>query len=189
MLSQEKFIEDIQFRNAHIGRVNVLNKVKVLSLLPDDEYMAVRQTAEYYDVEIGSIRKIVQRHKDELLADGLKILSGKEFASYKSTLGHDVPELYRTPSSTLLNRRCILRIGMLLRDSEIAKQVRTYLLNVEVQTTQQQKSKAAENSSTFEQRKERCPRGITTIQKHHSKRSEYKGKRRIKINFQNGYQR
>lgn len=34
----------------------------------------------------------------------------------------------------LFTRRAILRVGMLLRDSEVAKEVRTYLLNVEHDT-------------------------------------------------------
>lgn len=39
----------------------------------------------------------------------------------------------------LLPRRAVLRIGMLLRDSEVAAKVRTYLLNVEENTKQEDK--------------------------------------------------
>jgi len=38
---------------------------------------------------------------------------------------------FNNKSNTLLPRRAILRIGMLLRDSEVAKEVRSQLLNIE----------------------------------------------------------
>jgi hypothetical protein len=42
-------------------------------------------------------------------------------------------------SNNLFPRRAILRVGMLLRDSVVAKEIRTQLLNIEERTTSEQK--------------------------------------------------
>jgi hypothetical protein len=62
----------------------------------------------------------------------LKILRGKDLELFKATLIHDVLALkYRKLNSiTVIPHKALLRIGMLLRDSEVAKALRSYLLNV-----------------------------------------------------------
>lgn len=70
---------------------------------------------------------MLNRHKKEFEDDGVHTLSSKDdaFRMMRKAL----------PSKQfvvkLLTRRAGLRIGMLLRDSEVAAKVRTYLLNVE----------------------------------------------------------
>ena len=44
---------------------------------------------------------------------------------------HDAPDIESAPSLQLLNRRGLLRLGMLLTESEVAKSIRNYLLNIE----------------------------------------------------------
>ncbi|WP_052292924.1 phage antirepressor KilAC domain-containing protein [Desulfofarcimen acetoxidans] len=56
-----------------------------------------------------------------------------------------VPDLKYAPSLTIIPRRAILRIGMLLRDSEVAKTVRSYLLNVEERASATQRQQAMED--------------------------------------------
>ncbi|MCI1763626.1 hypothetical protein [Heyndrickxia oleronia] len=147
VLNQEAFVDDKALREKHIERTDVLNKVKVLSILPDDKHMTTDMVAEYYQVDIEVIRKIIQRHRDELDSDGLNILRGEKLKEYKKRIaGHNV-HLSAKSNLTIINRRCCLRIGMLLRDSPVAKQVRTYLLNIEESATQQQRSQATRGSS------------------------------------------
>lgn len=147
MLSQENFVENLQLRNAYIDRIEILDKVKILTMLPDDEHLTTSMVSEYYLVEEVTIRQVIVRNNDELVHDGLKVVKGTELKHIKSTLLQNVTELKKIPSLTLLNRRCVLRVGMLLRKSEIAKQVRTYLLNIEQHSTQEQRSKAVTGSS------------------------------------------
>ncbi|MCP1185057.1 hypothetical protein [Paenibacillus sp. 1781tsa1] len=135
----EKFVDDQTLRNEYIEKTEILNKVKALSLLPDGENMTIRQAAEYYEVSIETIRKTIQRNRQELSEDGIKTLYSKDLKEYKLTLGHSVPELDRVPTAMILNRRCLLRLGMLLRDSEVAQTVREYLLKVEDTLTDSQK--------------------------------------------------
>lgn len=147
-MNAERLVEDKSLREKYVGRVDVLDKVKVLSLLPDGEHLTTKQVAEYYEVDKITIDLMLKRHKDEFESDGIKLIKGNELKQYKSTHLQDVSELKRVPALTLFTRRAILRTGMLLRDSEVAKQVRTYLLNVEENAPKEIKHKSFDNSRT-----------------------------------------
>jgi hypothetical protein len=70
-------------------------------------------------------------HRDELEANGYRVLAGEQLDSFKEfgSVGK------RAASMAVFPKRAVLNVGMLLRDSEVAKQVRGYLLNVEESAT------------------------------------------------------
>ncbi|MBU7316097.1 hypothetical protein [Paenibacillus oleatilyticus] len=150
---QERFIGEKDFRNQYIEKTEVLSKVKTLTLLPNNEHMTIKMVADFYEVDEVTIRQIRVRHKDELEYDGLKTVKGEELKQLKKGLLHDVTNLFAS-SVVLVPRRAVLRFGMLLRDSEIAKQVRTYLLNAEEITTREQRSIASKFTGTWEHEEE-----------------------------------
>lgn len=113
-------------RDELADRVDVLDKVGVLRTLPDDLHVTTDMVAEFYQVPMGTVRQVVNRNREELDADGLKVIGREEFEeSYTLSLTSSAS------SFTLYPRRAVLRIGMLLRDSPVARKVRDYLLNVE----------------------------------------------------------
>ena len=135
-MNQTILLESKTARNGAIQEVtnermdDVFHKVKGLVLLPDDMHVTVEMVANYYEVDKELIKYHIKENSDELISDGLKVLKGSELKDFKAQVV-ELPDLKFAPSLTIIPRRAILRIGMLLRDSEIAKQVRTYLLNVE----------------------------------------------------------
>lgn len=142
-------INNEELRNQCIDHYEVLEKVKQLLLIPGTEFATTKQVAEFYEVNEDVIQKVIQRNQDELLTDGLSKLSGR---GTKEKLGMDNMSTQNlrggfiingitlnNRSNTLFPRRAILRIGMLLRDSEIAKEVRTQLLNIEEKTSDETK--------------------------------------------------
>ncbi|MCS1350345.1 phage antirepressor KilAC domain-containing protein [Mechercharimyces sp. CAU 1602] len=130
MISSAALMESRSLREAHIDRVEVLDKVKKLALLPNDVHTTVGLVANYYEVSKKTIEKIIERHRLEVESDGLKVLRGKELTDMKSVglIGK------RTASFVVVPRRAVLRIGMTLEKSEVAKAVRDYLLDAEEQT-------------------------------------------------------
>lgn len=137
-------------RDQFVEKVEVLDKVKELVFLPDGENMTLRQVADYYEVDIEVVRKVVQRHKDELTSDGMQILKGSQLNRYKASLQVVVPELKKVPSTQLLPRRAILRLGMVLRNSVVAEKVRTYLLNMEERASDEERKLVFEGKWTDE---------------------------------------
>lgn len=140
-MNEENLLENKELREKYVSRIEVLEKVKELLLIPSFDFMTIQQVADYYEVDIEAVKKVFQRNKEELIEDGLIYKSGKEV---KDILVGDKMSLtnsrgyfecngvrFAYKNNTLFPRRAILRVGMLLRDSEVAKEVRTQLLNIE----------------------------------------------------------
>ncbi|UAL53503.1 hypothetical protein [Metabacillus dongyingensis] len=117
-------------------------------LLPALEMATVKQVAEFYGVSRAVISMLITNNKEELLSDGYHTLRGKELV-YKFNLHTSSGNGYMTldngmqiayAPNGIFPKRAILRVGMLLRDSEVAKEVRTQLLNIEEKASEIEKS-------------------------------------------------
>lgn len=121
-------------RDALATRTDVLDEIGALRTLPDDMHVTTEMVAEFYDTTTEVVRQVVVRNREELDTDGYVVLRRSE-VSDKLSLTPDQLGMPRTsPTISLFPRRAVLRIGMLLRDSKVARQVRTYLLDGEVAT-------------------------------------------------------
>jgi len=113
-----------------VQRTYVLDKVKALATLPGHGEATTAQVAEFYEVAPNDLTKVVTRHKDELVSNGYRVVQGSDLRELKTERRVAV-HLKQARSVALWDRRAVLLLGMLLRDSEVAKEVRRYLLNVE----------------------------------------------------------
>lgn len=117
-------------RDQLADRTDVLDKVGVLRMLPDGMNVTTDMVAEFFEAPIETIKTIVKRNRDELNDDGLTVVDRDDFAlRFNLNPG-------RVSAFMLYPRRAVLRIGMLLRDSAVARNVRDYLLNAEARERQ-----------------------------------------------------
>ncbi|MER6995397.1 restriction endonuclease [Streptomyces sp. NPDC000410] len=133
VINEAVLLESRSLREGVVERTEVLDKVKALSLLPDGMHVTTAMVAAYFDVAVEAIRQIKSRHREELAANGMRTLQGSDLRDFKRDILSRYPGSYPQPRSslTLYSRRAVLNIAMLLRDSEVARQVRTYLLDME----------------------------------------------------------
>ena len=123
---------------------DILDKIKAIPYLNDDMVLTVEQIANYYEVTKKAIETVIQRHRDELEEDGITTLKGEELKGLKQNIcllhgeGNKIIS-NKTHSLTIVTKRAMLRIGMLLTTSPIAKKVRNYLLDCEKETSQENK--------------------------------------------------
>ncbi|WP_328888061.1 restriction endonuclease [Streptomyces sp. NBC_00316] len=127
MINDAVLLESRSLRASIVEQTEALDRVKVLSLLPDGIHVTTAMVAAYFQVGIKAIRSLVLDHRDELEASGYRVLTGTELSSFKELSGIQS----RTRTLALFSRRAVLNVAMLLRDSEVARQVRTYLLDRE----------------------------------------------------------
>lgn len=127
-IKSDALLESKTLRESVINRTEVLDRVKKLTMLPDDLHVTIEMAANYYEVGSDAIESVIRRHRDELESDGLKVLRGREARIFFASVNMTEPKITVV---TIIPRRALLRIGMLLRDSVVARQVREYLLNVE----------------------------------------------------------
>lgn len=118
-------------RDQLAGRTDVLDRVGVLRTLPDGMHVTTPMVAEFYGVDVDTIRKTVIRNRDEFDADGYTVMKPSEVSDKMSLTPSELGFPNGTSQVALFPRRAVLRVGMLLRDSETAREVRTYLLDAE----------------------------------------------------------
>ncbi|MFF4040848.1 restriction endonuclease [Streptomyces sp. NPDC001816] len=127
MINESALLESKSLRDSVLDRTDVLDRVKALSLLPDGMHVTTAMVAAYFGVTVEAIRALVHDHRAELEASGYRVLTGTELSDFKQL--SRIPS--RTGSLALFSRRAVLNVAMLLRDSEVARQVRVYLLDME----------------------------------------------------------
>jgi hypothetical protein len=132
-------IESPALRAQYVDRIDVLDKVKALSLLPDGVHVTTELVADYYEVDVETIKSAVRRNRKELEGNGLKRLEGEDLREFERV--NLTPSPNRR-SLNIFNRRAILNIGQMLTGSVVAKDVRAYLLNVEEVASIEQRSQA-----------------------------------------------
>ena len=154
-ISEETMISNKELQEQYISRVDVLDKVKDLFLIPAMECMTPKQVADYYEVPVDTIRTTYKMNREELVSDGavthsigdIKSLIGCESTYQNITncrggieikIDENTKVFIPNAGIILYPKRAILRVGMLLRDSVIAKEVRTQLLNI-VEVAQSEK--------------------------------------------------
>lgn len=129
VLVESKSAREGQIANfSHERSQDVLSRVKGLyfALWHGTGIASTEQVAEFYGVSTDVVRDNVRRFKDEFESDGLKVAKGKVLKDVREIISL-TPD---TPQANLWTPRATLRLGMLLRDSEVAKQVRNTLLDM-----------------------------------------------------------
>ncbi|PEA26573.1 hypothetical protein CN923_18690 [Bacillus cereus] len=131
-------------RDALAERIEVLEKVKTLVLLPNIEMVTARQIAEFYEVPLKTVQKTYSRYRKEIQSDGYMSTTGKNLVVdnmsttyyneqsgyYDVSLADGATTKLSMSNIGLYSIRAVLRFGMLLRDSKVAVEVRTQLLNI-----------------------------------------------------------
>ncbi|MEU6080367.1 hypothetical protein [Streptomyces sp. NPDC047108] len=134
MPPESALLESRALRDSLTERTGVLEKVKAPAMLPDGLHVTTRMVAAYFEVSEDVIRQLVARHRPELTVNGLITLHGSDLHRFKRDIMSRYPRAsYPQARSnlTLFTRRAVLNVAMLLRDSEVARRVRTYLLDTE----------------------------------------------------------
>lgn len=128
LIKEEGLLEDKEMRQGLMNRLEVLEKVKELVTLDNTELMTTNLVANYYEVTEDVIRDNIRRHKEELESNGVKVM---KYRDIKDMVNSEMFSLYKISKrgATVFSTRAILNMGMLLRDSVVAREVRNQLLN------------------------------------------------------------
>lgn len=144
---------DRTLRDKCVNHYEVLEKVKQLLLLPGTDMMSIDQVADYYEVTPEYIKILYSNNKGEIDLDGVEMLPRSYYDGSKlnitSVVKKQTSVTYTFEDGQIItinnrglkafSRRAVLRIGMLLQQSDVAKEVRTQLLNIEEKTSSETK--------------------------------------------------
>ena len=128
-----------------IERQNVLNNrfaieaiqkaLNVEAMFFDGQYCFTKQmVADFYEVEERTIERYLESHEVELRHNGYFLCRGKHLKELKLQFAPVINVGSKTTIIGLFNFRAFLNIGMLLSESEKAKQVRNLILDIVITT-------------------------------------------------------
>lgn len=130
---------------SNIDRQNILNnrfavekvqsQIGVTGMLFDGEYLFTKQmVADFYEVDTSTIDRYLSSYGEELKHNGYVLCKGKSLKEFKLQFAHLINEASKTTQLGLFNFRAFLNIGMLLTESDKAKQVRSIMLDLVIST-------------------------------------------------------
>lgn len=130
---------------SNIERQNVLNnryavdeiqkQLDISGMLFDGEYKFTKKmVADYYDVDTSTIDRYLASNGDELKHNGYVLCKGKALKEFKLQFAHLINEASKITQLGLFNFRSFLNVGMLLTESEKAKQLRSIILDLVIST-------------------------------------------------------
>lgn len=128
-----------------IERQNVLNNrfaidaiqkaLHVEAMFFDGQYCLTKQmVADFYEVDERTIERYLESHETELKHNGYFLCKGKLLKNLKIQFAPVINVATKTTVIGLFNFRAFLNIGMLLSESEKAKQVRSLILDIVIAT-------------------------------------------------------
>ena len=135
--------------NSGIARQNILNNpyalqeiqtaVGLRGVLFENEFrFTKKQLAEFFEVSERTINKCLAKNEAELAKNGYGIAEGKRLKDFKLVIKQQFdPELdfmIKTTRLGLFNFRALLNVGMLLTDSLKARELRSTILDIVIDT-------------------------------------------------------
>lgn len=139
-----KYVESQSVRNDTLDNISYdfLDKIKIIPYLTNDMVISTNQIANFYECGLEAVKTIIKRNREEFENDGMIVLKGQDLKDFKEKIGEvqNEPTLNYASSLTILPKRSLLRIGMILTNNAIATKIRNYLLNIEEKTDVDRKS-------------------------------------------------
>ncbi len=146
-----------------IDRENILNNPMAISAIRDKldiggaifegQYLlTTKQIADFFDVDERTVKRFVENHRSELLGNGYSVLSGDKLKDFRNHVRDtNVPHVNPSRELGVFNFRAFLNFGMLLTTSDKARELRSLILNIVVETVSK---KAGGNTKYINQRDE-----------------------------------
>jgi len=135
--------------NTAVTRQNILNNqfaiaeiqkaVGIKGVLFENEYKFLkRQIADFFEVTERTIEHYLKKNEKELSKNGYEVLIGKRLVDFKLVASrffdHETDFVIKTVRLGIFNFRTFLNIAMLLSDSDKARELRSLILDITIDT-------------------------------------------------------
>jgi hypothetical protein len=128
---------------SNIERQNVLNNrfavdalqkdLNLTGMLFEGEYRFTKKmVADFYEVDLSTIDRYLTQYADELKHNGYFLCKGKQLKEWKLQFAHLINEASKTTQLGLFNFRSLLDIGMLIKEGDKAKKIRSLILDLTI---------------------------------------------------------
>lgn len=129
---------------SRLDRQNILNNELAVSeiraksgfegvLWEEKTFVTREMTASFFEVDIRTISRYIEKNHDELIANGYEVLRGKRLKSFLEAVklsGKDINVPTKTTVMGVFDFRAFLNIAMLLSESDRARALRQLMLDI-----------------------------------------------------------
>ncbi|WP_445957613.1 DNA-binding protein [Yeosuana sp.] len=133
---------------SNIDRQNVLNNHVALQAIQEyiglsgmffnEEYVFTKDMlSSFYNISESTIERYLESSELELKHNGYQVLKGKKLKEFKDQFGNIINITSKTPQLGIFNFRAFLNLGMLLVESEMAKALRSKILDIVIDSLNQ----------------------------------------------------
>lgn len=134
---EQAWVDSKQARDMELAKydsdqaLDILCKAKtlVMAYWQNEQFATTKQLAEYFVVPVRTLNQTRSRHADEFNSDGLLKLTRKTLKTLSFPERYNLYLSGNEASVWLWTPRASLRLAMLLTNSEVAKEVRTVMLD------------------------------------------------------------
>jgi hypothetical protein len=132
--------------NNNVAIQEVYNNIGFYGVKFEEKYRFTKQQiARYFDVDVRTVERILEENKEEFIQSGYEIFSGPRLKKFKETVLENVPDtnvgditespesidlVSKAPSLGIFTYKAFLNLGMLLSNSEKAKELRSAILDI-----------------------------------------------------------
>ena len=167
-----------------LHRRNILNNNYALEIIYDEisfpgimfenKYRFTKKhVAEFYEIDERTVDRYIEKNKSEIEESGYEVLKHNRLKEFKISYVNDTnvvnidESFQKAPSLGLFTFRAFLNIGMLLTESEKAKLLRAFILDIVLDAINQ---KLGGNTKYINQREEEF---LSSALKEHNYRQEF----------------
>ena len=121
--------------NNQIAVDEISHRIKIKSVNFENKiYITKEIVAEFYEVDVRTITRYIDKYSDELRNNGYKVLKGRELKTflnaYEKSFAKDINVSSKITQLGVFDFRAFLNIGMLLSESLKARQIRELMLDI-----------------------------------------------------------
>jgi hypothetical protein len=167
-MNAEEFIDNKEMRNEVSSHVEVMDKVKKIAMIPNANFVSSEIIAKYYEVPLDTIQGRVSQNKMELEESGYKLKRRKDVIEslnvddqHLENLGSKGAKAILSDGTILLipnrglrafSKRAVYHIGLLLRDSKVAQDIRKLAATLLTNTNFKEQEKILNNEEDKEKK-------------------------------------
>jgi hypothetical protein len=138
-----------QLSNSSVARQNILNNkyavqeiqtaVGLKGVLFEQEFrFTKKQIADFFEITERTVDNYLEKYEKELAKNGYEVLRGKRLTDYKlvhiQTFGNETDFVTKSTVLGTFNFRSFLNLSMILSNSEKAKELRSAILDIVIDT-------------------------------------------------------
>lgn len=139
--------------NSTVARQNILhnnyaieevqNAIGIEGIMFDNQLRFLKsQIASFFEIDERTIERYLNVHEKELKVNGYEVLKGKQLKEFilaiQESGASDMYVAHKTRNLGLFNFRAFLNLGMLLKESEKARTLRSIVLDIVLDTINKQ---------------------------------------------------